>query len=155
MKLKSRVDITAKPENIYPMFLNAQMDERIPFVFRFGLPKAVSCSIIKGDGSAGSVRRCITTRGYMDQIIDVAQKPHHFVYHLVESDYWGQPHIGHVSDTISIETLPDGRSRVTRVTDFSARGWLKIFATPIMALGFYFAHSYANQNWRRIAESRE
>ena len=66
MQLISTVDIDAPPGRIYPLFLNAQMDERLPLAFRFGLPKAMSCSIIRGDGGVGSIRRCITTRGFME-----------------------------------------------------------------------------------------
>ena len=159
MLLSSSVDIDAPPERIYPLFLNATMDARVPLAFRFGLPKAVSCSIIEGDGGVGSIRRCITTRGYMDQVIEVAEPGRRFAYRLIDSDYWGQPFIGHVSDDITLEILapdctPDrtpGRTRVRRVTSFDARGVLKWPGRQIMRQGFRFAHRYANENWQRIA----
>ena len=106
MQLISTVDIDAPPGRIYPLFLNAQMDERLPLAFRFGLPKAMSCSIIRGDGGVGSIRRCITTRGFMDQVIEVAVPGRHFAYRLIDSDYWGQPFIGHVADDITLTVLP-------------------------------------------------
>lgn len=151
MDLVSRIDIAAPSEAIWPLFFTARMDDRIPLPFRFGLPKAVSCSITQGDGSPGSTRRCITTRGYMDQIIDVADPMRRFAYHLVESDYWGQRFIDHVSDDIVLEPLADGKTRVTRRTSFDAKGLLKLPGRLVMYAGFVFAHRYANQNWDRLA----
>lgn len=153
MKLTSTVDIDALPERIFPLFLNAQMDDRIPLAFRFGLPKAVSCSIIEGDGGVGSIRRCITTRGFMDQVIEGTEPNRRFAYRLIDSDYWGQPFIGHVADEITLEPLPGGRTRVRRVTSFDAKGILKWPGRMIMRLGFQHAHRYANENWRRIASA--
>ena len=151
MQLISTVDIDADPERIYPLFLNAQMDARVPLAFRFGLPKAVSCSIIKGDGGVGSIRRCITTRGFMDQVIEAADPGRHFAYRLIDSDYWGQPFIGHVADDITLTPLDATRTRVRRVTSFDARGILKWPGRAIMRAGFQHAHRYANENWQRIA----
>ncbi|MFD1796392.1 SRPBCC family protein [Paracoccus aurantiacus] len=151
MELTSTVDIDAPADRIYPLFLDATMDERIPLPFRFGLPKAVSCSIIDGDGGVGSIRRCITTRGFMDQVIEGAEPGQRFAYRLIDSDYWGQPFIGHVADEITLSPLPGGRTRVRRVTSFDARGILRWPARIIMRQGFRHAHSYANENWRRIA----
>lgn len=151
MKLTSTVDIAASPAAIWPLFFNATMDDRIPFVFKLGLPKAVSCSITAGDGAPGSTRRCITTRGYMDQIIDVAEPMTRFAYHLVESDYWGKGFIAHVADDIRLEVLPGGGTRVTRVTSFDANGLLRLPGRLVMYVGFVFAHRYANENWARLA----
>ena len=153
MKLTSSVVIDAPPERIFPLFLNAQMDDRIPLAFRFGLPKAVSCSIIEGDGGVGSIRRCITTRGFMDQVIEGVDANRRFAYRLIDSDYWGQPFIGHVADEITLEPLPDGRTRVHRVTSFDAKGILKWPGRWVMRLGFQHAHRYANENWCRIASA--
>lgn len=151
MELISTIDIDAPPERIYPLFLNARMDSRIPLAFRFGLPKAVSCSIIKGDGGVGSIRRCITTRGYMDQVIEMAVPGHRFAYRLIGSDYWGQPFIGHVRDDITLTPLSGTRTRVRRITSFDARGILKLPGRIVMRQGFRHAHRYANENWQRIA----
>lgn len=153
MELTSTVEIDASPEKIWPLFFNAQMDERVPFVFRLGIPKAVSCSIIEGDGSPGSTRRCITTRGYMDQIIDVADPMTRFCYHLVHSDYWGQPFIDHVADDICLEPVGTGRTKVTRKTSFDAKGLLRLPGRLVMYIGFVYAHRYANENWKRLARS--
>ena len=155
MELISTVDIDAPPQRIYPLFLNAQMDERLPLAFRFGLPKATSCSIIRGDGGVGSIRRCITTRGFMDQVIEVAVPDRHFAYRLINSDYWGQPFIGHVADDITLTVLAEGRTRVRRVTSFDAKGILKLPGRAIMRQGFRHAHRYANENWRRLASGQE
>lgn len=153
MKLVSTVDIDAPPDNIYPLFLNATMDKRIPLAFRFGLPKAVSCSIIEGDGGVGSIRRCITTRGFMDQVIEGAEPNSRFAYRLIDSDYWGQPFIGHVADEITLEPLANGHTRVRRTTSFDATGMLKWPGRWVMRLGFLHAHRYANENWQRIASA--
>ena len=155
MQLISTVDIDAPAGRIYPLFLNAQMDDRLPLAFRFGLPKAISCSIIEGDGGVGSIRRCITTRGYMDQVIDIAEPGRHFAYRLIGSDYWGQPFIGHVADDITLTVLAKGRSRVRRVTSFDARGILKLPGRAVMRQGFRHAHRYANENWRRLASGQD
>ena len=155
MELVSQVDIDAPADRIFPLFLNARMDDRLPFAFRFGLPKAVSCSIVKGDGSPGSIRRCITTRGFMDQVIEVAVPGRHFAYRLIDSDYWGQPFIGHVADDITLTILAEGRTRVRRVTSFDAKGILKLPGRAIMRQGFRHAHRYANENWRRLASGQE
>ena len=154
MKLTSSVVIDAPPERIFPLFLNAQMDDRIPLAFRFGLPKAVSCSIIEGDGGVGSIRRCITTRGFMDQVIEGVDANRRFAYRLIDSDYWGQPFIGHVADDITLTILAEGRTRVRRVTSFDARGILKLPGRAIMRQGFRHAHRYANENWRRLASGQ-
>lgn len=151
MELVSQTDIDAPPNRIFPLFLHAQMDDRLPLAFRFGLPKAVSCSIIKGDGGPGSIRRCITTRGYMDQVIEVSEPDSRFAYRLIDSDYWGQPFIGHVADDIALQPLGPDRTRVTRRTSFDARGLLKLPGRIIMRLGFRHAHRYANENWQRLA----
>ena len=151
MELISQVDIDAAPERIFPLFLQARMDDRLPLAFRFGLPKAVSCSIIQGDGSVGSIRRCITTRGYMDQVIELSEPSSRFAYRLIGSDYWGQPFIGHVADDISLQPLGPARTRVTRRTSFDAKGVLKWPAGIVMRQGFRHAHRYANENWQRLA----
>ena len=151
MQITSTVDIDAPPDRIYPLFLQAQMDDRVPMAFRFGLPKAMSCSIIQGDGGVGSIRRCITTRGFMDQRIETAEPDRHFAYRLIDSDYWGQPFIGHVADDITLTPLADGRTRVRRVTSFDAKGLLKLPGRVIMRQGFRHAHRYANENWQRLA----
>lgn len=151
MKLTSTVDIDAPPEHIFPLFLNARMDDRVPFAFRLGLPKAVSCSIIEGDGGVGSIRRCITTRGYMDQVIEGSEPNKRFAYRLIESDYWGQPFIGHVADEITLRPTGENRTRVRRVTTFDAKGLLKLPGRMIMRQGFRQAHNYANENWQRLA----
>jgi hypothetical protein len=151
MELVSQVDIDAPADRIFPLFLNARMDDRLPFAFRFGLPKAVSCSIIKGDGSPGSIRRCITTRGFMDQVIEVSQPDSRFAYRLIDSDYWGQRFIGHVADDIELQPLGPGRTRVIRRTSFDARGLLKWPGRMVMRMGFDHAHRYANENWQRLA----
>lgn len=153
MDLVSTVDIPTRPEAIWPFFFEARMDDRIPLPFRFGLPKAVSCSVIKGDGSPGSIRRCITTRGYMDQVIDVADPCKRFAYHLIDSDYWGQPFIDHVADDIRLEVLDDRLTRVTRRTSFDAKGVLRMPGRMVMRAGFGFAHGYANENWNRLAQA--
>lgn len=151
MKLTSTVDIDAPPERIFPLFLNAEMDKRVPLPFRLGLPKAVSCSIIEGDGGVGSIRRCITTRGYMDQVIEGYEPNRRFAYRLIDSDYWGQPFIGHVADEITLEPLGNGGTHVRRVTSFDSKGILKRPGRLVMRQGFRHAHRYANENWQRIA----
>ncbi len=151
MELTSQIDIDAPPDRIFPLFLHARMDDRLPMAFRFGLPKAVSCSIIQGDGGVGSIRRCITTRGYMDQVIEFSQPDRHFAYRLIDSDYWGQPFIGHVADDIELRPLASDRTRVIRRTSFDAKGLLRWPGRQIMRLGFIHAHKYANENWQRLA----
>ena len=152
-QLTSSVVIDAPPEAIWPLFFTARMDDRIPLPFRFGLPKAVSCSIIAGDGTPGSMRRCITTRGYMDQVIERAEPMARFGYRLIESDYWGQGHIGHVSDDIRLERITPTQTRLHRVTRFDAKGELRWPGLWGMRLGFIAAHRYANENWKRLAEA--
>lgn len=150
MILQSSLIIDAQPEKIWPCFFKAKMDERYPFVFKLGLPKPVECLIIEGDGTPGSIRRCITTRGNMDQKILQAEPYKQFSYALVTSTYWGQPFIQEVRDEITLKQIDNNKTEVTRVTHFSGKGRLAWIVTFFMRLGFIQAHRYAYENWQRL-----
>lgn len=152
--LKSSKIIETAPEKIWPAFFNAKMDDRYPLAFRLGLPKPIECMIIEGDGKPGSIRRCVTTRGNMDQKILQADPYTQFTYELVDSTYWGQPFIALVRDEISLKPLGNNRTEVTRITHFNGKGGiLSGIATYVMRLGFMTAHRYAYENWQRLALS--
>lgn len=155
MILQSSTIIEAKPEHIWPSFFQAKMDDRHPVGFRFGLPKPIECMVIDGDGSPGSVRRCVTTRGNMDQRILVSKPYEHFSYQLLSSTYWGQPFISKVQDDLTLHLKPDGKTEVVRVTTFNGRWWTFGLSTLLMRLGFLQAHRYAYENWRRLATERK
>jgi len=151
MILQSTRLVNARPEHIWPYFFNAKMDDRYPLAFRLGLPKPIECRIIDGDGTPGSIRRCITTRGNMDQTILEADPYRKFSYELVTSSYWGQPFISSIRDEITLEPAGPDQTRITRVTHFQGRGWPQSLITLVMRLGFMQAHRYAHENWQRLA----
>jgi len=69
MRIRSSWVIDCLPEDVYPHFFSASMDDSYPFAFRLGIPKPLSCKVLEGEPRVGNTRQCTTDRGYIRQEI--------------------------------------------------------------------------------------
>ena len=73
MVISSSWVFECRPEDIYPHFFFATMDETRPIAFRLGIPKPISCKVLEGEAKVGNTRQCTTDMGYIRQeIVELA-----------------------------------------------------------------------------------
>lgn len=154
MQVKSEWIFDCAPEHIWPHFLRATMDDHRPLMFRIGIPKPVSCRIMDAELAVGGTRQCTTERGTSDQEILEFVENRRLHYRMVNSSMPLSHWIENLEDTFSLEALPDGRTRVGRLTRFSARGPLAFLKQFGIAVFLRQTHSYAARNWRRLSFER-
>ncbi len=63
--------------------------------------------------------------------------------------------MGHLEDEFTLTPLPNGRTKVVRLTEFRAAGWLWRVRQIGLMLALAQAHRYAARNWRRLSEARK
>ncbi|KFL54778.1 hypothetical protein JM78_06695 [Burkholderia pyrrocinia] len=127
------------------------MDGTRPLLFRLGVPKPVSCSVLEGTPAVGNTRQCTTDRGTIDQRILVLDENRRLRYRMVSSTVWCRDWVGLLEDEFTLTSIEGDKTRVERRTVFSARGIFK----PVRQIGLWLtlqqAHRYAARNWRSLA----
>jgi hypothetical protein len=151
MKLESQWTFECLPEHVWPHFFNAKMDRTRPFMFRFGIPKPLSCRVLEGVPAVGNTRQCTTDKGTINQHILVMEPGRRLTYRMKDSTIWCRSWVGHLEDTFILTLQPDGRTEVRRSTRFSGAGLFKGFKTMFLWIALRQAHRYAAKNWRRLA----
>ncbi|SDO46818.1 hypothetical protein [Phyllobacterium sp. OV277] len=155
MIIRSEWVFDCEPQHIWPHFLHAKMDNTRPFLFRFGVPKPMSCRVLEDRAAVGNTRQCTTDRGTINQRILILDENRQLQYKMQESTVWCRDWVGYLEDTFTLTPLPGGRTRVERTTRFGAAGALR----PLKQLGLWVslrqAHAYASRNWRRLAYQRK
>ncbi|WP_175748583.1 hypothetical protein [Burkholderia pyrrocinia] len=151
MEIHSQWTFDCRREHIWPHYLHARMDGTRPLLFRLGVPKPVSCSVLEGTPAVGNTRQCTTDRGTIDQRILVLDENRRLRYRMVSSTVWCRDWVGLLEDEFTLTSIEGDKTRVERRTVFSARGIFK----PVRQIGLWLtlqqAHRYAARNWRSLA----
>ncbi|MBP0617059.1 SRPBCC family protein [Jiella mangrovi] len=155
MRLHSEWVFPCEPEDIWPHFTKARMDDTRPLMFCFGIPKPMSCKVLEGEASVGRTRQCTTDRGTIDQRILVFEPNRRLAYRMIASTVWCRNWVGHLEDEFTLTPLGGGQTRVERTTTFEARGMLRIIRRLGLLIALKQAHAYAARNWRRLAQERQ
>jgi hypothetical protein len=155
MQITSEWIFDASPDSLWPHFFNATMDHTRPFLFRFGIPKPLSCRVLEGFPAIGHTRQCITDRGTIDQRILVLEPSRQVSYEMQSSTIQRRAWVGHLKDTFTLMPRADGRTKVQRMAEFSAAGSFRAVKELALGLALHQAHRYAARNWRRLAAESE
>lgn len=151
MKIESSWIFECNPEDIYPNFFHATMDDSYPLAFRLGIPKPLSCKVLGGEAKVGNTRQCTTDKGFIRQNIVELDENHKLVYEMTESNIWCKNWVSFLRDSFILEAISDKRTKVIRITEFKGVPHIPLLST----LGLWFslkqAHAYASKNWRRLA----
>jgi hypothetical protein len=155
MRIDSEWVFECEARHIWPNFLQSTMDETRPILFRFGIPKPMSCKVLEGEGMIGNTRQCTTDLGTIDQRILTFDENRRLRYRMIRSTVWCRDWVGHLEDEFSLTPLGDGRTRVKRQTEFKAAGWFSGLKQIALWAALRQAHVYAARNWRRLAAERK
>lgn len=150
MEITSSWIFDCLPEDIYPHFFCAEMDERYPLAFRLGIPKPLRCAVLEGVPKVGHTRQCTTNRGYIRQNIVVLEENAKLVYQMTDSNVWCKAWVGFLQDTFILAPMPNQQTRVTRITAFSG-ALIPGLTTWVLRFSLKQAHRYAAENWRRLS----
>ena len=151
MRLRSEWYFDCEPRHIWPHFLKAEMDSARPWMFRFGMPKPVSCRLVENEIAVGGTRRCTTERGVSDQKILSFTDGRRLHYRMINSSMPMSHWIDTLEDTFSLEPVAPGLTLVVRQTTFKAKGWFGFLRGLAIMLFLKQTHIYAARNWRRLA----
>lgn len=151
MNVRTTSLIRTGPELLWPLLTRSRMTS--PGCFCFGLPRPMACELPEREGGVGAERRCISDRGTVVQTITEWRPPERLRFRMVGTDqFWGRC-MEAIEDDFLLETVPEG-TRITRVTRYVARGWLKSLKELAFWLGLKRVHYYVFRNWRDQSEAR-
>jgi len=140
-----------RPEDIYPHFFFATMDETRPIAFRLGIPKPISCKVLEGEAKVGNTRQCTTDMGYIRQEIVELIDNEKLVYEMRETNVWCRRWVEFLQDTFLLEAVESDRTRVRRITEFRGAKSIPVLSTLALWFSLRQAHKYAAKNWRRMS----
>ena len=151
MKIHSSWVFDCHPEDVYPHFFSATMDETYPLAFRLGIPKPLSCKVLEGEAKVGNTRQCTTDKGYIRQEIVELIQDRKLVYEMRETNVWCRNWVSFLQDTFLLESIDGGKTRVQRITEFKGVPSIPIISTLALWFSLRQAHRYAAKNWRRLS----
>lgn len=151
MNIQSSWVFDCLPEDIYPHFFSAKMDDTYPIAFRLGIPKPLSCKVLEGEPKVGNTRQCTTDRGYIRQEIVELEQDRKLVYQMRETNVWCRKWVSFLQDTFLLEPIGDGGTRVRRITEFRGVTSIPVLSTLALWFSLRQAHRYAAKNWRRLS----
>lgn len=151
VKIQSSWVFDCLPEDIYPHFFFANMDDTYPIAFRLGIPKPLSCKVLEGEPKIGHTRQCTTDRGYIRQEIVELEKDRKLVYQMRETNIWCRSWVSYLQDTFLLESMTGGKTRVRRITEFKGVVSIPVLSTLALWFSLRQAHRYAAKNWRRLS----
>lgn len=156
MKIESSWVFDCNPEDIFPHFFCAKMDDTYPLAFRLGIPKPLSCKVLEGEPKIGNTRQCTTDKGYIRQNIVELEYNSKLVYQMKESNVWCKAWVGFLQDSFILEPEENEKTTVRRITEFKGSKLLPFIATASLWFSLRQAHKYASKNWRRLSsQSKE
>ena len=155
MNIRSSWVFDCTPDHIWPHFLHARMDDRRPLLFRFGIPKPMSCKVLEGTPQVGNTRQCTTDLGTIDQRILVCDVNSKLRYRMQKSTVWCGDWVELLEDEFTLTPLDGNRTKVERVTEFRAKGRFNLLKQLALRIALGQAHHYASTNWRRLAMKRK
>jgi len=151
MKIESTWIFDYLPEDIYPHFFCATMDDTYPIAFRLGIPKPLSCKVLEGEPKIGHTRQCTTDKGYIQQNIVELVDNTKLVYQMKNSNIWCKNWVSFLQDSFILEPVDDDKTLVRRITEFKGVAHIPIFSTIALWFSLKQAHRYASKNWRRLS----
>ncbi len=155
MRIRSSWIFDCSPDQIWPHFLHARMDDRRPLLFRFGIPKPMSCKVLEGEAKVGNTRQCNTDLGTINQRILICDVNRKLRYRMQESTVWCGDWVDVLEDEFTLTPLDGNRTRVERKTEFRSKGRFRLLKQLGMWLALVQAHRYASSNWRRLSMARK
>ena len=155
MKIRSSWIFDCLPEDIYPHFFLATMDETYPLAFRLGIPKPLSCKVLEGEPMVGNTRQCTTDMGYIRQEIVELIQDRKLVYEMRETNVWCRKWVSFLQDTFLLEPLKNGKTQVRRTTEFKGVNSIPVLSTLALWFSLRQAHRYAAKNWRRLSSEQK
>ena len=153
VRIQSSWTFDCSPEDIFPHFFFARMDETYPIAFRLGIPKPLSCKVLEGEPQVGNTRQCTTDRGYIQQEIVELIQDRKLVYEMRETNVWCRNWVSFLQDTFLLEPIDGNRTRVRRVTEFRGVASIPVLSTLALWFSLKQAHRYAAKNWRRLSSA--
>jgi hypothetical protein len=150
MKIESSWIFDCLPEDIYPNFFCAEMDDTYPLAFRLGIPKPMSCKVLEGEPKIGHTRQCTTDKGYIRQNIVELEENRKLVYEMKESNVWCKNWVSFLQDSFILIPVKDNQTKVVRITVFHGVKNIPLFSTIALWFSLHQAHRYASKNWRRL-----
>lgn len=151
MKIHSSWVFECLPEDIYPNFFNASMDNSYPLAFRLGIPKPLWCKVLEGEPKVGHTRQCTTDKGYIRQTIIELEENRRLVYQMKESNVWCRNWVGFLQDSFILSPINESQTKVVRITEFRGVRHLPVISTLALWFSLKQAHQYASKNWRRLS----
>ncbi len=152
MRIMSSWEFNCLPEDIYPNFFCATMDDSYPFAFHLGIPKPLSCTVLEGEPKIGNTRQCTTDRGYIRQRIVELEENRKLVYRMQESDVWCKNWVSIFQDHFLLQPLGNDHTKVIRITEFHGVKHLPLVSSFALWFSLKQAHKYAAKNWLRLAK---
>lgn len=153
MKIQSSWEFDCLPEDIYPHFFSAKMDDTYPLAFRLGIPKPLSCKVLEGEPKVGNTRQCTTDKGYIRQEIIELEENRKLVYQMRETNVWCRSWVKYLQDTFLLEPIGQDKTRVRRITEFEGVTSIPVLSTLALWFSLRQAHRYASRNWRRLSST--
>jgi len=98
--------------------MKATMDDTYPLAFRLGIPKPLSCKVLKGEPKVGNTRQCTTDKGYIQQDIVELVENTRLVYQMKDSNIWCKDWVSFLQDSFMLQAIDDNKTQVTRITEF-------------------------------------
>ncbi len=151
MKIRSSWIFDCRPEDIYPHFFCANMDDTYPIAFRLGIPKPLSCKVLEGEPKVGNTRQCTTDKGYIRQEIVELERNAKLVYQMRETNVWCRNWVSFLQDTFLLELIGEEKTQVRRITEFRGVASIPLLSTIALWFSLRQAHRYAAKNWRRLS----
>jgi hypothetical protein len=151
MNIRSSWIFDCSPEDLFPHFFLARMDESYPIAFRLGIPKPLSCKVLEGVPQVGNTRQCTTDRGYIQQEIVELIQDRKLVYEMRKTNVWCRNWVSFLQDTFLLEPIEGSKTCVSRVTEFKGVASIPVLSTLALWFSLKQAHRYAAKNWRRLS----
>ena len=149
MRVITRTIIPKLPSEVWNQLLNSNVDSTIYCpIFCLGVPRPVRCEYNIGDIAPERRRKCVSTKGTIEQQIDIFDPPKHLAFHLVETDLSIKACITSMSDDFILEPHTNG-TNVTRTTEITLGGRLLSVKLPLMWIGIKSVHNHVYSAWKR------
>lgn len=152
MKIQTKAILPKPPHAVWPLLCNSHMDEHIPCLFRFGIPKPVECKLPPGEGGVGLARQCISDQGKMNQKITVWEKDKKLCFEMKDTDMYFGACVTSIKEQFELLPLENNQTQITRTTEFQVSGFLKIPKSLLIWIGLKNVHRYVFKNWKMILQ---
>lgn len=154
MIVRTTALIAKQPEEVRTLPCNSRMDARIPFLFKFGIPKPVECCLPSGAGGAGQQRQCVSNPGTINQRIMLREDNKTLMFETIDMDMSFGRYVASIKKRFELAEIAGRKTKITRTTEFKVKGWLGIFNLLLIRVGLKNAHRCVFRNWGRPRVNR-